>query len=852
MSGLIHIDTVAAVSAVADLALKGTVVLAAAGLATLALRRASAAARHLVWTLAFAGLLALPVLGVAVPRWQIPILPAREALPLIPAASAEPVREAAAVAAAQPISPAALETAPAPRPAPPVAAPAVGEWGGVRDALGGIALLAWMLGALLALVRLAASVTRVHREARSARPLTDGPAVGMRDRLVWRLGIDRPVVLLQGPEGCMPLTWGIQRPRVLLPAGTEAWPADRLEAVLTHELAHVRRRDCAWQLVAEAACALHWFNPLAWAAARRLRLESEHACDDQVLLTGSCGADYAEHLLDVARTVCPPRGALLAAVPMARPSQLITRLHAVLSAERARGPVPLRLAVPALLGGGALLALIAALTPARAGAAEPFTITPEACGRRGAGELDEDRDDNGVRRLKWSGRGCSGTARIQPGVRFADDFTSVRSVRPGGLFHLSMRDGERETEIVIRADANGRIHRGIRNGGRELAWGEEAERWLAVALPGLMRHTGYAEDVRAATVLAQQGAEAVVGATDPARGEALRAEYTDALLGPGLDPAAMRAALDRLATLENYDGVPDVLVRVAERLALDPQAHAAYLRAADRIRDEGDLRRVLAALVGTGQLRQAGWMELFRQSRRVGSQRELRLLLGSVAPALPADRQVQAEYFAAAQRMEGDADRRRALVALVGGRRADVATQVRVVAETPALESPAERERMLTQLAPVLTRDVRVESAFRAAARSVDAAARARVTRAWGGVEESSSASDTVPSDRLNNPDATTIIVHEDRAAGDGIDRILLARNVQLTSDRTGIARISADGWVVFREQGPVSRRVRITQPAAGELRHEWSGDFGGIDREAWLQRMFTHFADHTRPNRRW
>jgi beta-lactamase regulating signal transducer with metallopeptidase domain len=852
MSGLIHIDTVAAVSAVADLALKGTVVLAAAGLATLALRRASAAARHLVWTLAFAGLLALPVLGVAVPRWQIPILPARAALPSIATASAEPVRQPAVAPPAELISQATPEAAPAPRPVPPVAAPAVGVWNGVRDALGGIALLAWMVGALLALVRLAASVTRVHREARSARPLTDGPAVGMRDRLVWRLGIDRPVVLLQGPEGCMPLTWGIQRPRVLLPAGTEAWPADRLEAVLTHELAHVRRRDCAWQLVAEAACALHWFNPLAWAAARRLRLESEHACDDQVLLTGSCGADYAEHLLDVARTVCPPRGALLAAVPMARPSQLITRLHAVLSAERARGPVSPRLAVPALLAGGALLALIAALTPARAGAAEPFAITPEACGRRGAATFDEETDGKSIRTMVWGGRGCSGSARIQGSVRFADDFTSVRSIRPGGLFHLLMRDGERETEIVIRPGANGRLHRGLRGGGRELPWSDDAERWLAVALPELMRHTRYAEDVRAADVLAQQGAEALVGATDLARGEALRAEYADALLGPGLDPAAMRAALDRLATQESGAGIPDLLIRSVERLPADAQVQAAYLRAASRIQDPGELRRVLAVLAGTGRLRQAGWIELFRQSRRIRSQRELRQLLGAVAPALPADRQVEAEYFAAAQRMEGDADRRRAMVALVGGGRADVATQVRVLAGTPAVASPAERERMLTQLAPVLTRDVRVESAFRAAARSVDDAARARVMRARGGAEESSAAADTVPTDRLNDPEATTILIHEDRTAGDGTDVILLARNVQLTSDRTGIARISADGWVVFREEGSASRRVRITQSPTGELRHEWSGDFDGIDREAWLQRLFTHFADATRPNRRW
>ncbi|HYR10730.1 MAG TPA: M56 family metallopeptidase, partial [Longimicrobium sp.] len=361
MSGMIHIDTAAAVGAVADLALKGTVVLAVAAIAALMLRRAAASARHLAWTIGFGGLLALPVLGLALPSWRLPILPA-EPVAYSPAPVTKPMRGTETADAARPIVHTASPPAAAPSPATPVdATPMVGEGNGTLDALGGLAVLAWMLGALLALVRLASSVTRVRREGRTARPLTDGPAAEMRDRLVWRMGIDRPVTLLQGADGCMPLTWGIARPCVLLPAGTEAWPADRLEAVLTHELAHVRRRDCAWQLVAEAACALHWFNPLAWAAARRLRLESEHACDDQVLIAGSRGADYAGHLLDVARTLRPPRAAVLAAVPMARPSQLRTRLQAVLSAERARGPVPAYLAAPALIGAVLLLAVIAAL-----------------------------------------------------------------------------------------------------------------------------------------------------------------------------------------------------------------------------------------------------------------------------------------------------------------------------------------------------------------------------------------------------------------------------------------------------------------------------------------------------------
>ncbi|HEX5871973.1 MAG TPA: M56 family metallopeptidase, partial [Longimicrobium sp.] len=498
MSGMmmISIDTAAAVGAVADLALKGTVVLAAAAMAALMLRRAAASARHMAWTIGFGGLLALPVLGLALPSWRLPILPA-ESVAETPALAVEPVREMGTADAKQSIIHTASQPSAAPQSAEPLraAAPTADAGNGAWDAFGGLVVLAWMLGAALALVRLASSVTRVRREGRTAPPLAHGPAAEMRDRLVWRMGIDRRVTLLQGAAGSMPLTWGIARPCVLLPAGTEEWPADRLEAVLTHELAHVRRRDCAWQLVAEAAGALHWFNPLAWAAARRLRLESEHACDDQVLIAGSRGADYAGHLLDVARTLRPPRAALLAAVPMARPSQLRTRLHAVLSAERARGPVPAYLAAPALVCACVLLAVIAALTPARAGAAEPFAVSPAPCfvPLRGS-TFDEDTDAAGARRMWWRTGPCTGQARIQGDVRFADDLTAVRSVAPGGMFRLALRVGGRETEVVVRAGEGGGIHRTIRTGGRELPWGAEADRWLAAVLPELMGITRYGAD----------------------------------------------------------------------------------------------------------------------------------------------------------------------------------------------------------------------------------------------------------------------------------------------------------------------------------------------------------------------
>src|SRR5206468_3458320 len=81
------------------------------------------------------------------------------------------------------------------------------------------------------------------------------------------------------------------------------WTDERARIVLSHEIAHIRRGDWLAQMLGEVLRAIHWFNPLVWIVCRRLRQESEHACDDAVLGSGVAAADYASHLLDLARTV---------------------------------------------------------------------------------------------------------------------------------------------------------------------------------------------------------------------------------------------------------------------------------------------------------------------------------------------------------------------------------------------------------------------------------------------------------------------------------------------------------------------------------------------------------------------
>jgi beta-lactamase regulating signal transducer with metallopeptidase domain len=117
----------------------------------------------------------------------------------------------------------------------------------------------------------------------------------------------------------------------------ESWAREGLRNVLLHELAHVQRRDCLTQTLARVACALYWFNPLVWLAARRISIEHERACDDVVIGAGARPSDNVRHLLEPTRGLRPEGAWAFAAVAMARPSQMEGRLLAILNPSQNRG-----------------------------------------------------------------------------------------------------------------------------------------------------------------------------------------------------------------------------------------------------------------------------------------------------------------------------------------------------------------------------------------------------------------------------------------------------------------------------------------------------------------------------------
>jgi beta-lactamase regulating signal transducer with metallopeptidase domain len=348
----------------AGIAVRGAIILAAAFLADWLIRPRSAALRHLMWTVALAGVMILPVLRAAVPRLRVAVpLPGFAArvlergsasapvLGLLPGAPA-PVRDFPVSG-----SPAANERRALPEPgsAPrasenlpgaivagtpwryAIAPPA--ESSGIGTSGGDLLVLVWLLGMAIAAAPLFYGLWQLARIERSAPPIIDTRVLEWARLARNEMGVRRTVRLIEGPAGAMPATWGIHRPVVLLPASATGWSDDRLLAVLRHEFAHVARHDAWTQLVGELSVVAHWFNPMVWRAAVRQRIEREFACDDRVLGCGPHACDYADTLVDLARFSRASRSAALAGLAVARSSGLRDRLIALLDEDRNRDRV---------------------------------------------------------------------------------------------------------------------------------------------------------------------------------------------------------------------------------------------------------------------------------------------------------------------------------------------------------------------------------------------------------------------------------------------------------------------------------------------------------------------------------
>lgn len=202
----------------------------------------------------------------------------------------------------------------------------------VQSGYSALYLFYFFVSALL-LFRLLYSAKALHRIDLGARDCTnekDEKLVNQLGELCKSMSISRKVTLKISAAIASPMSFGMFRPRVILPIEAENWSESTLEDVLVHELSHIQRFDWVTMLFCHLLTSLYWINPLVWFAKGRVDAAAEQASDAAVLRHGKDGVNYAEELLRLARESISSRQTPVLAQLMFEESSLSQRVTNIL------------------------------------------------------------------------------------------------------------------------------------------------------------------------------------------------------------------------------------------------------------------------------------------------------------------------------------------------------------------------------------------------------------------------------------------------------------------------------------------------------------------------------------------
>ncbi|MEJ7809473.1 MAG: M56 family metallopeptidase [Gemmatimonadaceae bacterium] len=810
--------------ALLDVTLKGTLLLLVAAALTYALRSATSAARHLVWSVTLGAILALPLLPRLLPEWRVRV-PATLPVPTIALRAARPpapVRVSDAAAASRGTSVSRLGGEPSRVREQVVAAmprhagntPSSSD---VRDdaSVGGATHggdgarhpVAWLLGIWIAgvaavLLRLTLGTLRVRGIARRAAPVLDPAWIALAQRLATRIGIRRPITLLRTEAACIPMTWGIVYPVVLLPAEADEWPLERRTIVLLHELAHVKRLDALTQWAAQIATALYWFNPLLWLAARQMRIERERACDNYVLTAGTRASDYARDLLDIVRALGAGSTPAFATLAMARRSEFEGRLLAILDPKIRRGAVGRVGAIAAALFAVGLVLPLAALRPAEADAMPAVAATESTPARertlvvtsrggpppmnegkaliadsshRTAGARTDSSLSGGPPPTAESITDSAGTG--QPATAGSSDLTppavtpSARTSARGSSPPCSWSGrwsarNENETRIAIGDD----------------------DRCVRVALGGAIEFTDDDRDIRSlspggyVTLEEERGTRTrrldirpgaggdlvrTFSVNDETRPFDAEAREWMADLLPVVIRSSSSAAPRRVARFYARGGIRAVLAEIGE-IPSDAVKRAYFVALLDGRRFPADTMRLITDAIG----------------REIATDSEKARLLRQIAESGETTEAVRPNLVRAAETIASDGEKRRVLAALV---RADGReTLIMAAKAASSIASDGEKGQLLLEIAERYMRDDELRAAY------LEAAA-------------------TIASDGEKSRVLRALLARDTLSAGSLVDLIGVAQNIASDGDKSGVLiKVATD----YSLEPPAVRRAFFSAAA--------------------------------------
>jgi Zn-dependent protease with chaperone function len=573
-------------------------------------------------------------------------------------------------------------------------------------------VLGWICGVLALSLRLMSGWVLVQRmKSHGTLPASESwQATALR--LSRRLHIGRPVRLLQSSLVGVPTVIGWIKPVVLLPASALAGLSpEQLEAILAHELAHIRRHDYLVNLLQTLVETLLFYHPAVWWVSRRIRIERENCCDD--LAVSLCGDPYAyaRALADLEEL----RGSGGQLVMAANGGSLVQRIRRLLGAPAHPGRSP------GWLAGGATILLMLGIAGGAAGTnafqSSPATpaapasiarpgaplspymppglppakaaVAPQAPEASGAEKAPTAMEMAGRRSV--SAMAAASTAMSAVGgagqthhmfsssnngetlkvtydgeIEFTDDDMDVRRLSPGGLLKIADGGFFAPHTIEFAADASGKLTRRFWLGMSERPFEPEGRLWTAKMLPRFIRQTGIGAPARVARIFKSKGSAGVLAEIALIEGSwGKRVYFTELLNSATLDSATLRQVLTQAGREIDSDyELASLLIGSADKLLVDEGARQAYFEAARSIGSDFEARRVYSSALKRGPVSAPILAGILDASRQIDSDFEQATLLIQIAKLQPLDNTTRGPFFSALATVQSDFEHRRVLGAL--------------------------------------------------------------------------------------------------------------------------------------------------------------------------------------------
>jgi beta-lactamase regulating signal transducer with metallopeptidase domain len=486
-------------------------------------------------------------------------------------------------------------------------------------------------------------IRRLHKAALAWAPSSWQLAA---NRLAQRLRLRRPVRVVEFAAIDVPTVVGWLRPVIILPVAAMAQlPAVQVEAVLAHELAHVRRHDYLVNLLQRVAEAVLFYHPAIWWISARVREEREHCCDDLAIEICGDRDNYATALaeLESRRTTASVVGLAATDGPLLK---RIRRILQVAGPDRIQTPnwtLTLALAAAfALVVGGPQRSpvLLAQATTSVADA-----LTPSF-------------------RAGWSDVRGSGSITSTGRIVFTDDLRDVKSVSDGGSLTVQSRRLLSSRRIEISA-SNGSVNRKYFVNNSEQPWNEESVRWFADELPFLVRRSGVSADERVRQIAEAKGVTAVLDEirllyTDSVRGLYFRALFETRRMGAADVNVAFRLAADLISSSSELARTLDTALTAGL-----PDTDG-FFYAASRISSSAEKSRLLTDMLDKSELSSARQLDFLAAAATIESNAACAAVLDAFAAHYGvSDGPIRNAFLSALKTVDSNSERRRLLERLV-------------------------------------------------------------------------------------------------------------------------------------------------------------------------------------------